>query len=70
VNLAGHFAPSTVSELTTIYSSYTNTHDFRVITSGTAGSFSAVQGYDFVTGIGSDVGTTGSELIWLQRAIE
>jgi kumamolisin len=59
VNLAGHFVPSTVSELTTIYSNYTNTHDFRDITSGTAGSFSAVQGYDFVTGIGSDVGTTG-----------
>jgi kumamolisin len=58
VNLAGN-APSTVSELTTIYSNYTNTSEFRDITSGTAGSFSAYAGYDFVTGIGSDVGTSG-----------
>ncbi len=59
VNLAGHFAANTVSELTTIYSNYTNTSDFTDITSGTAGSFSAGTGYDFVTGVGSDQGTSG-----------
>src|SRR5262249_6128475 len=54
VNLAGHFAPSTVSELTTIYANRTN--DFRDIVSGSAGSFSAAAGYDFVTGVGSNQG--------------
>lgn len=60
VNLAGHVTGSTntVSELGTIYSNRTNT-DFRDITSGSAGSFSAGAGYDFVTGVGSDLGTSG-----------
>lgn len=59
VNLAGHFAASSTSELTTIYANFTNTADFRDIVSGTAGSFSAGPGYDFVTGVGSDQGTAG-----------
>jgi subtilase family serine protease len=59
VNLAGHFATSTVSELTTIYANRTNASDFRDIVSGSAGSFSAAAGYDFVTGVGSSQGTSG-----------
>ena len=59
VNLAGHFSASTVSELTTICANYANASDFRDITSGTAGSFSAGPGYDFVTGVGSDQGLSG-----------
>jgi kumamolisin len=52
-------ASSTVSELTTIYANRTNTSDFRDITSGTAGGFSAKVGWDFVTGVGSDLGLNG-----------
>jgi len=59
VNLAGNFAANTVSELGTIYANRTNTTDFRDILSGTAGSFSAGPGYDFVTGVGSDLGLSG-----------
>jgi hypothetical protein len=59
VNLAGHFATNTQSELTTIYANRTNSADFRDITSGSAGSFSAGPGYDFVTGVGSDRGLNG-----------
>ena len=59
VNLAGHFAPSTTSELTTIYSNLGNSSDFRDITSGTAGRNRATTGWDFVTGVGSDQGLTG-----------
>ena len=56
VNLAGQFATNTQSELTTIYANRTNSADFRDITSGRAGTFSAGPGYDFVTGVGSDQG--------------
>ena len=59
VNLAGHFAANTVSELGTIYANRANTADFRDIRLGTAGSFSAKAGYDFVTGVGSDLGLSG-----------
>jgi len=58
VNLAGG-ASSTVSELGTIYMNRTNAGDFRDITSGTAGSFTAKAGWDFVTGVGSDLGLNG-----------
>jgi subtilase family serine protease len=58
VNLAGG-APDTASELATIYSNLGNASDFRDITSGTAGSFSCTTGWDFVTGVGSDVGLNG-----------
>jgi subtilase family serine protease len=62
VNLAGHHALDSTSELGTIYSDYsssTYSNNYRDITSGTAGSFSAKTGWDFVTGVGSDIGTTG-----------
>jgi subtilase family serine protease len=59
INNAGHFYAGSFAELTTIYGKYTNTSDFRDITSGTAGSFSAGPGYDFVTGVGSDQGLSG-----------
>lgn len=59
VNLAGSFSVSSTTELTTIYANRTNTSDFRDIVSGSAGSFSCAAGYDFVTGVGSDQGTSG-----------
>jgi subtilase family serine protease len=61
VNLAGHVTSTTTSqnELTTVYSNLGNSSDFRDITSGTAGSFSATTGWDFVTGVGSDQGLSG-----------
>jgi hypothetical protein len=59
VNLAGHFYTSSNAELTTIYNNMTNSKNFRDITSGSAGSFSATKGWDFVTGVGSNQGTSG-----------
>ena len=69
VNAAGTFASSSTSELGTIYSicgngassciSPSTSPDFRDITSGTAGSFTAKTGWDFVTGIGSNFGLVG-----------
>lgn len=64
-NLAGSFASSSTDELSTIYSSCVDgastcvSADFRDITSGTAGSYTAKTGWDFVTGIGSIVGIAG-----------
>jgi kumamolisin len=58
VNSAGNSA-SSVDELTTIYANYTNSRDFRDITSGRAGSLSAGAGWDFVTGVGSNQGLSG-----------
>jgi len=58
VNLAGHNYTNTTQELTVIYSNI-GTSDFRDIVSGTAGSFSCKPGYDFVTGVGSNLGTNG-----------
>jgi len=59
VNLSGHFYAGTAIELSTIYSNIGNAGDFRDITSGKAGHFSAGPGWDFVTGVGSDQGTSG-----------
>jgi len=59
INSAGHFYAGSSTELNTIYGNYTNPSDFRDILSGTAGSFSAGPGYDFVTGVGSDQGLIG-----------
>jgi len=59
VNLAGSFYINSPAELSTIYGNHTNTGDFRDIVSGSAGSFSCAVGYDFVTGVGSDQGTSG-----------
>ena len=58
VNLAGGAASSN-AELTTIYANLGNAADFRDITSGTAGSFTAAVGWDFVTGVGSNQGLAG-----------
>jgi len=59
VNSTGSFSNSTPSELTLIYGSMNSTADFRDITSGTAGSYSAKIGWDFVTGVGSNLGLSG-----------
>jgi subtilase family serine protease len=60
VNLAGHVTGTSTSQtvLSTIYD-LGNATDFRDILSGTAGSFSATTGWDFVTGVGSNQGTSG-----------
>jgi subtilase family serine protease len=59
VNLSGSKNNSSDTELSTIYSNLGNSSDFRDIISGTAGSFSAAVGWDFVTGVGSNQGTNG-----------
>jgi kumamolisin len=62
VNTAGHFYQDSFQELGTIYPDYAGTNygtDFRDITSGTAGSYSAGAGWDFVTGVGSNQGLNG-----------
>jgi len=59
VNLAGHFYGNSATELSTIYSNLGNATDFRDIVSGTAGSFNATTGWDFVTGVGSNQGLNG-----------
>jgi kumamolisin len=59
VNLTGSFSSSSVAELTTIYTNRANGADFRDILTGTAGKNSAAAGYDFVTGVGSCLGTSG-----------
>jgi subtilase family serine protease len=58
VNLTGSFAFNTPTELGTIYAGL-GSSNFRDILSGTAGSFSAAAGWDFVTGVGSNQGTSG-----------
>ena len=64
VNSAGSNT-SSAAELSLIYSSVSNngaainSANFRDILTGTAGSFSAKTGWDFVTGIGSTNGLTG-----------
>ncbi len=59
VNLAGHFYGNSATELSIIYSNLGNASDFRDIVSGTAGSFNATTGWDFVTGVGSNQGLNG-----------
>ena len=54
VNSAGGNS-STANELALIYSGL-GSGAFRDITSGTAGSYSAQVGWDFVTGVGSNLG--------------
>ena len=58
VNLASHFYMGSGSELTTIYSNL-GTSNFRDIISGSARKFNATTGWDFVTGVGSDIGVGG-----------
>jgi kumamolisin len=59
INTAGNNSDS-LAELSTIYLGLSNPGvNFFDITSGTAGSFTAMAGWDFVTGIGSTYGTVG-----------
>jgi subtilase family serine protease len=58
VNAAGHFNGDSSSELTIIYGGLGGSN-FRDITSGKAGSYSATTGWDFVTGVGSSLGYVG-----------
>lgn len=57
VNLAGHFYALN-DEQNTIYASYGNTTCFNDVVGGSAGSYTAVTGWDFVTGVGSNKGTS------------
>jgi len=57
-NLAGHFFGSTNAELGNLYP-LRATGDFRDVSSGSAGGFSCLVGWDFVTGVGSPQGTQG-----------
>ncbi|MGD0074086.1 MAG: S53 family peptidase, partial [Candidatus Binataceae bacterium] len=57
INAAGNFYTSTNAELTVVYSNLGNASDFRDIIAGTCGpylGYSAVVGWDFCTGVGSD----------------
>lgn len=60
VNSAAGFRTS-ANELATIYANYPGSYsvNYRDIISGTAGSYSAKSGWDFVTGVGSDLGLIG-----------
>ncbi|MGN6716068.1 MAG: S53 family peptidase [Candidatus Binatia bacterium] len=64
-NLAGSFYSTSAEKLGTLYrgcgngASTCSSSEFRDITSGTAGSFTAKQGWDFVTGLGSNMGLAG-----------
>ncbi len=65
VNSAGSNRASSAAELSLLYQSVSNngltinSSTFRDILSGTAGSFSAKPGWDFVTGIGSTMTLSG-----------
>ena len=64
VNLAGSFVADSFTELATIYGGVSNSgatisSNFRDIVSGSAGSFRATTGWDFVTGVGSNQGLSG-----------
>jgi subtilase family serine protease len=60
VNLSGSKYNSTETDLSAIYACYATprcySSNFRDILKGTAGSFSATPGWDFVTGVGSNQG--------------
>jgi kumamolisin len=60
VNLVhgGTAVSSTMDELATLYSNL-GTSSFRDITSGGAGSYTCKPGWDFVTGVGSNLGLSG-----------
>ncbi|AIE86104.1 S53 family peptidase [Fimbriimonas ginsengisoli] len=57
-NISGHNLASSQAELSRIYAGLGG-GNFRDITSGTAGSFSATSGWDYITGVGSPVGLNG-----------
>jgi kumamolisin len=54
----GHGSAVSGGELSVLYGNL-GTSDFNDITSGSAGSFTAAPGWDFVTGIGSNRGSAG-----------
>ena len=56
INTAASFVSGSTVELTNLYTNRTNANDFYDVLSGTAGSYSAKAGYDYVTGIGSSRG--------------
>jgi len=61
-NSAGRFAPSTQSELATMYTGLGDASVFTDITAGSCGpnqGYLAGAGWDFCTGVGSPVGTVG-----------
>jgi subtilase family serine protease len=61
INLAGSFRAGSSDELSMMYLSFPSSYgtNFRDITSGTAGKYSAKAGWDYVTGIGSSLGGGG-----------
>lgn len=62
VNSAGHFYAGSQAELTNIYTTYSSANystDFRDITSGSAGSYTSATGWDFITGVGSNLSLLG-----------
>jgi len=50
---------STNDQLTTIYKNLGKAQYFRDIVTGTAGTYSCTTGWDFITGVGSPLGTQG-----------
>jgi hypothetical protein len=58
VHSAGNQRLNSGDELTLLYSGL-GSANFRDIVSGTAGTFTAKTGWDFVTGIGSTLGLAG-----------
>lgn len=62
VNLAGHFATSTNSELTTVYNNTSSSANFSDITTGFCGpymGYSSATKWDLCTGVGSPKGLVG-----------
>jgi len=59
VNSAHKFKANTKAENTLIYKNLGNAAVFTDITSGHAGQYSAGPGWDFVTGVGTDIGKKG-----------
>jgi len=59
VNAAGHLYASSDIELSTLYGNLGNGSEFRDITSGACGSHAAGTGWDYCTGVGSDIGVVG-----------
>lgn len=59
VNSAGKFKKSSAAENHLIYLNLGNTEDFTDITAGQAGQYHAGPGWDFVTGVGTNLGFKG-----------
>jgi hypothetical protein len=62
VNSAGHKYSSSAAELTEIYSFLTTKMGFNDLNQGTCGSYAGYlvgKGWDFCTGVGSDLGKIG-----------